>query len=282
MNKNKNIKFKIAILALAPLLPSALATNITIPDGSTLPGIGQGLEDQETEPVAGFSQDWDLEAFVQNGLSLSIVGGFPLTTYNPGYAAFKLGDLFIDTDGDYVKPPLAHLAPVYPDGNLRNSDLRYEYVLDFSRDGAGVIDGFAVVKLTSGSRLKPNLFPHGWFPTLDDSNPWAYVDENGAPIQYVGGGTISYTTGLSDLAVKTLLGSDVNVTGGLHNVMTLNFTVGFNPLTVAEGLHLTLGCGNDNLLGEFGHQVPDGGSTVMLTGLGLASLGLLSRRQRKL
>jgi hypothetical protein len=278
-NSNKN-KIKIGLFLIAAFIPNALATNVTIEDGSLEPGIGQGREDQEGEPIAGFEQKWDLEAFVRVGNKLSIVGGFPLTTWNSVAPSFKLGDVFIDTNDDYAKPPTAHLAPVYSDGFLRNADLRYEYVLKFWRNPSGVIDSFSAIQLTSGSRLRPNLFIHGKYPSLDDSNPWAYVDEGLAAIKWVGGGTISYTSGLTDVGVKTLLGSDINVTGGLHNVMTLNFTYGLDPLTLsARGLHLTLGCGNDNLLGDFNLPVPDGGSTFLLAGMGLMTLTFLRNRK---
>ena len=93
-------------------------------------------------------------------------------------------------------------------------------------------------------------------------------------------GTFTYTSGLSDAA----LGGDY--VGGSHNVISgidLSFLVTDpnlgNPLTY---LHLTYGCGNDNLMGEIAaNTVPIPPSALLLgTGLlGLVGLGWRRRRQ---
>jgi len=290
MTKLKTIIAGVAgVLALSH---ASFAANVTVADGSILPGIGSGNEDQENEPAASFAQMWDLEALVVNGPTLSIVGGFPMLTHNSGFSAFKLGDIFIDTDGNFVAPPFSRDVPIQSDGFLRNSGFNFEYVVRFNRtagpSASQVITGFDVIELTSDSRLMPILYADGLYPTLDDSNPYQYKDENGATVKIVGSGsiaagTLAYTPNLTDGQISTMFGGDVNVTGGSHNVLTLTFT-GFNPLDLTTDLHLTMGCGNDNILGRLagdGQNAPDGGATLALLGLGLASLTLARRKTVK-
>jgi len=269
------------------LAHGAFAADITVSDGSTHPGIGPGFEDQENEPAASFAQKWDLEALVLEGSTLSIIGGFPMLTHNSGFSGFKLGDLFIDTDGNFVGPPLSRDVQPEPDTFLRNGDFGYEYVVRFNRTGttsaSQVIVGFDVIKLTDNSRLRPIMYPDGMYPTLDDSNPYQYKDEEGgALIDIVGSGSFSYVINKTDQEIEDLY--DVVVKGDVHNVLTLDFNSGINPLLLASDLHLTMGCGNDNILGHLsggGQDAPDGGATLVLLGLGLASLTFVGRKTVK-
>ena len=84
-----------------------LGTNITIFDGqgsTSSPsdtmdynGVGQGYEDQETEPETLQAEAWDLEGMFLNGTILSLVGQWDFIN---GQQNLTSGDIFIDLDGD--------------------------------------------------------------------------------------------------------------------------------------------------------------------------------------
>lgn len=293
--------------------PSVFADNITIFDGRAAPfagpsywggpGIGQGAEDQETEGGTSPGQIWDLEAFNLTGNKLSVIGGFPMLTANPGETDFKLGDIFIDTNGGYLgadhayRNPVSNvlhnsageIVPLTPTpgaafGAVDNSDFGYEYVIHFLRNSLGsdpteAINGFQVIKLDNNSTLTSIGYPHGAY------DAWGFDGDHSNPYQYAAGGVIdsaasgslggklSFLGGLSDGSILTDYG--ISVVGGSHDVLTLDL-----PSYLFAGganIHETLGCGNDNMAGHV-PSVPDGGTTAMLLGLGISSLALVRRR----
>jgi hypothetical protein len=280
MKQNK--KLALAAVGMMAFAQAAFATNITIADGQanstqTTGATGQGGEDQETEFNTLTTQTWDLEGFAVNGNTLSIVGGFPMTTFNTGYPNFKLGDIFVDIDGNAVLPPASGLIPVVG-GHVSNAAFHYDYAIHFTRDGSGVINGFNVYGLNNLSTLV--AIDNEGIPALNQSNPYQFLpSENGNPAS-AGTGSLLYTTGYAD---GNIGGTGVIAIGGSHNILALTFTSGVNPLLFPGDIHITQGCGNDNLLGEVkgGGQVPDGGATLVLLGLGLASLTLVSRKSVK-
>ena len=100
--------FKLMIVSFLMLFlcaGSALATNITILDGnanSETGWYGKG-EDQEVEPGMVANQNWDMEGFFLDGLTLTIVGGFDFINGVVGNQdsgvdrKWTSGDIFIDT-----------------------------------------------------------------------------------------------------------------------------------------------------------------------------------------
>jgi hypothetical protein len=290
MNQSK--KLALAAAGMMAFAQGAFAIEVTVNDQeANSPGsapVGIAGEDQETEDPALSTQIWDLEGLAINGNTLSIVGGFPMTTYNPGYSFFRLGDLFIDTDNNALLPPgSGAIIPVGGAANLEipvggklfNSTFKYDYVVHFTR-AANTITGFNVYQLDSSSVLRA-ILDQGTSATLlqlRQSNPYAYLPGDNSVNKLVGSGSISYTTGLPNGTID-----GVPVTGGLHNDLKLTFNSGVNPLLLAEELHITVGCGNDNMLGHVtgGGQVPDGGATLVLLGLGFASLTLAKRKSSK-
>ena len=93
--------FKILILpflVLFLLAGTALADNITIYDGRGYLGTGTGNEFDETEPDMILSSDWDLQAFLLNGNTLSMGGGFNFINGAPGVYykddRYASGDIF--------------------------------------------------------------------------------------------------------------------------------------------------------------------------------------------
>lgn len=88
-------------------------------------------EDQEVEPGNMTGQGWDLEAMLQNGKKLTVVGGFNFITGNSGYLS---GDLFFDTTGDatYGSSIATNNNNLY---RTVNNQFGYDYVykMDFTQ-----------------------------------------------------------------------------------------------------------------------------------------------------
>jgi len=283
----KHSKTKIAAAALLAmaLAQPAFALNITVNDNQTNgwgPGVGQGNEDQEVTSPAASGQQWDLEALVTGGpADLTIIAGFNLIGSLQGY---DLGDIFIDADNDAAFAPLS--GTFVPDGlnQLSNADFKFDYVISFTRTG-GLIDGFKVYQLTEDASVVLQAVDDQNVLALRNSNPYKYVS-GGTEIDSgsIAGGELTYTTGLSDAAVAATYGADVVVTGGDHNALSFVFNsfslaVGNDPDGLAD-VKIALECGNDNIVGDLGgrNDVPDGGATLALLGLGLASLTLVGRK----
>lgn len=319
--KNKKTKLfnQLALGVILSASPSIFAANITVFDGRSspsagpsywgVPATGQGAEDQETEGGTSAGQNWDLEAFGLSGNKLSIIGGFPLLTANPGETDFKLGDIFFDTNGNYLgadhayKNPVSNIlhnnageiipqtpTPGAAFGDVNNSDFGYEYVIHFTRNSASAdpteaINGFQVIKIDNNSILTSIGYQHGqydgWGFDGDHSNPYQYASGGTVDTSATGalGGKLSFVDGLDDASLLASFG--ITATGGSHDVLTLDLP----SYLFANGanLHETLGCGNDNMAGLVPNNtrqrnVPDGGTTAMLLSFGFASLAFVKRK----
>lgn len=259
----------VAIVALAFGTASAHALNITISDNNIGTGSGfsggprgQGLEDNEAEAGMVQSQAWDLEAFTLNGSKLKVYSGFNLLGGEQGYA---LGDIFIDVNGNAKYGAAAS-------GLSSNADLKYDYVIHFgNRSGQTIGTGYEVFSLTETSivSLTQVGVPQN---QSGGSNPFSYVS-GGASI---GTGTFGVSTFSGDITLE----DGTTVTGGNHYIGEVD--LGFLAGTTTDVLfHLTLGCGNDNLVGKTSggfDRVPDGGSTLMLMGFGMSGLAMARGR----
>jgi hypothetical protein len=249
------------LVAAGVVVQTASAVNITIDDkmagGNNFPSgpsrIGQGGEDQETEPGTVANQSWDLEAFTLNGTKLSVYSGFNLLGGNDPYA---LGDIFIDIDGNAKWGESSSATG--------NGTYKYDYVIAFSeRNGQSI--GTGAYKVYSLNEADTVQFAGVGISANDESNPFRYRSGG----TEVGSGTMMVTTpGSADITLE----DGTKVTGGTHYVGEVD--VGF--LNTLEGVlfHTTLGCGNDNLIG----RVPDGGSALSLFGMALSGLSFAGWR----
>lgn len=246
------------------------ATDITIWDkNSTDADWHKAGEDQEVEPGMSHGQEWDLEAFVLDGNSLSVIGGYDFMN---GVSAvgqtWTAGDIFIDVDGDSVYGDI--------DGGLNeNQDVINNYGYDFVLD----------VDMTN---FKYNVYLIS--ETSIVSTAHYYANEGSSPWQYVSGGSIlfenlsfSYTTGLSDDEVTALAGNGVSFAGDMSGVPSHNMMSGFDLSFLGYGknftVHTTMECGNDNLMGAGVTPVPEP-TTAALIGVGLLGVVGIRRKSR--
>ena len=257
-----------AVLGLASQL---MAAQITIRDNLSGTGFGYGpygtaQEDDETEPGTVGTQMWDLEAFSIVGHTLYMVGGWNFSTGDTGYSGatgYRPGDLFIKV-GNLVPSG----EPTIPTSGTIANSYGYNYAVILNHLGTSA----TVQTLDGNSRL--NTVAYDQFR----SNPWDYA--SGATSS--SSTPITYTRDLND--AQMLADYALTLHGGLHNVVTVDLSfLG----TVAAGTDVwfsyTMECGNDSLKGQYsgGFRTPDGGTTLMLLGLGLSTLGVVSRKVRK-
>lgn len=262
MNINTKILFIITTLFLlfGPVGKAQalnLGTNITKFDGSSSDSnnwYGTN-EDNEVEPDCAGDQKWDLEGFFLNGSELQVVGGFD---FKNGYGGYKIGDIFIDIDGNYNP----NVYSMTDNGNTEvSNNFGYEYVLDLAFD-SDTDQGTYTIYNISGDNVYTSTV---YYNQNQNSNPYRYVSGG----QSVGTGTFSYHSGLSSTDVGGLLGDT-------HYALT-GFDLGFIAGQQFTA-HLTMQCGNDNLMGSGTAPVPEP-ATIILMGAGLAMLGGLARKK---
>jgi len=254
-------------------------------------------EDNETERTsiqAIPSQAWDMEAITYNDVTkkLYLVAGYNMSTGQDGW---KPGDLFIKVGGNAGGPGTGPTSG----GDVLNNQFPagegYTYAIDLSLIG-GL--GSSTSRYTLGGSTLLNTVNWDSF----NSNPWKVAD--GASVAATNGVAISYTTNQTAAQVAAITGvanlaklqdntSTVQSgptagfaanTGQTHNILEIDM----NWFSVASGTQVyfsyVMECGNDSLKGQYGNgfdiNVPDGGISVIMLGMGLASLGLLSLRRR--
>jgi len=269
MKKILSTAFGVAVLLALP----ASAVNITIPDYNSGHGFGggpfgAGLEDNETEPGTIQSQAWDLEAFSIVGTKLYLIGGYDFAR---GVDGVRPGDLFIKVGG------AAGYQPTWNTGSVKNGAYYgYNYAVLLSGSLAGATVG--VESLGADSMLK----------TVDNdylkSNPWKYEKagwQDTADTQTA----IDYDSGLTANQVELLTGVASlkgDTQNNKHNVISID--LGFLG-TITPGTDVffsyTMECGNDSIKGSYDggfRNVPDGGATLALLGMGLGALGFVRRK----
>ncbi len=228
-----------------------LGTNITVYDGSSSQQQGWHgeNEDQEVEPGCVATQYWDLEGFFLKGWELQVIGGFD---FKNGYDNVQIGDIFIDVDGNY--DPLATTGS----GNSNvNSNFGYEYVLDLDFSDNG--NTYTLYSLDT-----TDVTTTVYYSQNSNSNPWRYFSGG----TYLQSGSFDYLSNLSD--------TDTGFFGGSHYALT-GFDLGFIEPGTNFTAHLTMGCGNDNLMGQGTAPVPEP-ATFILMGMGLLGIATAAKR----
>jgi len=317
MKKLKNITALAAggfLLATVASQANATILDITRPDLNTgdafgLPGRiapSGAHEDNETEPGTVHAQVWDLEAFLLNDVTkkLYIVSGYNLEdgiAYTGGSAPgdnpdnqITPGDLFIKVGGS--QPGFNPIAP--NSGNVFNSVYGNTYAVDLSlQNPAGPYVDLSFGPKASVYSLTGSTVLNSAIWDQFGSNPWKYSNDGSASL-YAGAGTgasISRTVYTSDAALATALGllgladagplgSNKIIGSGYHDVLEIDLSW----LTATPGQTIyfsyTMECGNDSLKGQISggfDQVPDGGTSALLIGLGLMTVFLAERKSRR-
>ncbi|MFH0725040.1 MAG: PEP-CTERM sorting domain-containing protein [Pseudomonadota bacterium] len=250
----------IFLAAFWPLNAMAIAigTNITIYDKN---GTGAGWhgsdEDQEVEPGMATGQEWDLEGFFLEGTTLTMVGGFDFEFGNSDYTS---GDIFIDIIGIGKNAVYGDIhGPQNGNGNYTVSNsFSYDYVLDLDFSTYT----YDVYRIYDSSLVKTAFYHQN-----QGSSPWRYV-QGGDLIKH---SSFKYVTKLPDENDK--------FEGGDHNavVVSLDF-LQIAPQGTDFISHFTMGCGNDNLMGQ-GKLLPNPEpATLFLMGCGLIGLAGLGRK----
>lgn len=254
----------------------AKAVNITILDNNpaphgfgsgSQPNSGVGKEDNETEPGTINTQAWDMEAFVINGTTLSIVGFNMLT----GEGGYKPGDLFIKIGG--AQPVFT--PTLNGSGTVLNSNYDYSYAVDLSGLSGSTTKAYAL----SGSSVLDSVVYDAF-----NSNPWAYDNgKNTTPGVDTG---FSYLSGEADGSAALVALGLGGLVGGTHNILTIDLSfLGIVP----DGnvwFGYTMECGNDSIKGLAVYSsnipgVPDNSASILLVGLGLVAMSLVGLKRRK-
>lgn len=222
-------------------------------DGSNDQRPGGIREDEEVEPGMSTQRGWDAEGFFQNQNQLTIVGEF---NYSTGKSNFQAGDLFIDINGDAVFGDIHGSSNGYQ--NVTNT-FGYDFVFDIDWTNLTydvyAIDGSSILGTT-------------YYAQNQGSNPFQFHLGDNAGATAIASNSFSISTFDSAQIDGYFL-------GGTHyaaNGFDLSFLGGNANYTS----HWTMGCGNDNLMGQ-GTTVPEPG-TIGLLAAGLIGLGFARRR----
>ena len=227
-------------------------------------------EDNETEPGTAIGQQWDVEAFQLNGLTLSVIGGF---NFMAGEGTYASGDIFIDVDGDAI-----YGTDIGGGGTTTksNSLFKYDYVIDFQQTLDANLDSsvssigpkYTVYKLDTTSDLVISVAVAG----NAESNPWVY---------HSGGEAVSGHVD-RDIVVGTYTGGEYAGFGANNNHNMIQLDLSFLGSYVPSGalFKFTMECGNDNLVGRAPNHVSDSGAPLALLGMGLAAMGSVLRSRR--
>ena len=236
----------------APVAALELGSDITIYDKNSTAETGwySAQEDDEVEPGMAASQAWDLEGFFLEQNSLSMVGGFNFTAGVTGYEKYSSGDIFISTGTPEFG--VSVLSGVQNNISVENR-YGYDYVLDLNFSD----DSYTVYEIDENTRVLT-----AYYLQNEGSSPW----------QYVSGGQ---DTGIEGQFLFHSNLTDTGFLGTSHYALT-GFDLSFLGHDTEFYAHFTMGCGNDNLMGQ-GTVVPEPSTFLLLAAGG----GLLWLARRK-
>jgi hypothetical protein len=261
----KTLKFITSGLVVSAFLFSASASNITVSDESTTAKagyywdaswMGKIAEDNEVEPGCETGQNWDLEAFLLTGTNLTIVSGYDLKN---GFDGTYAGDLFVDVGGN------AGYDFVY-DINWATGTYN---LYDISQGGT-----ISMITMSPENVVNASSNPVGFAPIVNQT-----VLATGSLNYQAGVQTAALVTVTGDVAAGALKGAPnwgSSVINDNHNIASIDVS----QLNGKDAtFHLTMSCGNDNMMGHA--SVPEPGTLPMIL-LGCLSLGgfLLSRKRK--
>ncbi len=271
MNKMRSASFIVGLVSTGVFfVGTAFADNITIYDGKSTTGWYGANEDNEVEPGMVTGQKWDLEAFILENSSLSVIGGYNFMTGEDGW---EYGDIFIDVNGNAIYGDALAALDNPTGGGVVQNTFGYDYVFDISfANGVYSYDLFDISGVNSETTTV-------WYSQNEGSNPWRY--DTGGTLVESGNFNFFYYGTDDELADA---GFDYGLTGATHYVMT-GFDLSFLSPDTQFLVHTTMECGNDNLMGlattpTSNDPVPEP-ATMLLFGTGLAGLAGISRRKRK-
>ena len=234
-------------------------------DSSPIPGINQGGEDNETEYLQGgtegylgggssTSQKWDIEGLFFNNSSLYAVGGFDfkngVTTWEN--SVIEIGDLFfgsLASDGTFTPKYVVDITNgnIYEGGDTIGT--KYCDLSDpFRYTGNGNITGYTA-SIFYGDDVAGTTFKE-WYGEIPYGESNAGFHSGSLDDQRY------YMQFKIDQSFWNLIANDPN----------------------AYYVHLTMECGNDTVRGKIA-PVPEP-TTLLLSGLGLLSIGLFMRKKR--
>jgi len=272
---------------------AAQSANITIFDGMSggfYSWYNTTQEDQEVEPNTSPSQRWDLEAFLLDGSTLTLIGGFDFVngvyenSSRPDQVRqdiWDAGDIFIDVNGDAVYGSAIDMAQYDVAARHVYDNFGYDYVLDIDWEGALTYD---VLALTNPDDPLLTVY----FDQNEWANPWRYVEGGSAVDGYQDLALIDYYSDAGSVV------EGVALEGGSADYphYVAKFDLGFLNLGDIDEMyvHTTLECGNDSLMGytdnpgllggdTVDYTVPDGGATIALLGVALVGLAALAGRR---
>ena len=279
-NQLKNILAAGSIL-VGTFQAFAAPVNITIADFNPGAGFGTGptgigAEDQETEPGTIGTQAWDMEAFVVNGSTLYIVGGYNMRAGEaggggsvvPGY--LTPGDLFIKVGGSQPGFNPSNQGA----GDVNNAGYQYSYAIDLTQPVGATGATAQVYSLNSSSIF--NTVVYDQF----GANPWKYSSGGTA----ISSRVITYTSGLADGAAALVNLGLGGLLGGSHNILSID--LGFLNVAANTPVYFsyTMECGNDSLKGSYSggfDKVPDSSASLGLIAVGLLSVAVFGYKRRK-